>query len=81
MIVGGEKEISRVRDEPLLRDRFRQGILFLDNYDKILFGTDWPLAAMKPYIDFCKTLVPEGFHEKYFRENAAKVYGIAATAC
>jgi predicted TIM-barrel fold metal-dependent hydrolase len=76
LVVGEEKEISRVRDEPLLRDRFRQGILFLNDYDKLLFGTDWPLAAMKPYIGFCKTLVPEPFHDKFFYENAVRVYRI-----
>ncbi len=76
LVVGEEKEISRVRDEPLLRDRFRQGILFLNDYDKVLFGTDWPLAAIRPYIEFCRTLVPERFYEKYFYGNAVKIYNI-----
>ncbi len=76
LAVGGEEEIARVRDEPLLRDRFRQAILFLNNYDKLLFGTDWPLTKMRPYIEFCETLVDARYHGKFFYDNAVKIYGL-----
>jgi hypothetical protein len=73
LAVGGE-EVNRIKNEPLLKDRFRQGLLFLNQYQKILYGTDWPLVEMATYIDFCKALVPEENWQKVFYENAAGLF-------
>lgn len=75
MLVGDADFVRRMTTEPLIVDRCRQALAFLDDYDKVLFGTDWPLAPMGAYIDFCKKLIPTPAHEKVFYENALKVYG------
>jgi len=74
MLVGGAETIERMAANPLLTDRYRQALVYLDNYDKVLFGTDWPLVPMNAYIAFCKQLIPPEFYEKVFYSNAAKVY-------
>jgi len=74
MLVGSDGYITRQTANPLLLDRYRQALTFLDNYSKILYGTDWPLAPMGAYIDFCKALIPEEAYEKVFYENAERVY-------
>ena len=74
ILVGSTEYITRQAANPLLLDRYRQALVFLDNYDKILYGTDWPLAPMGAYIDFCKKMIPEEFHEKVFYENAMRVF-------
>ena len=74
ILIGNAVYISRQSANPLLTDRYKQALVFLDNYDKVLFGTDWPLVPMGAYIDFCKKLIPTDYHEKVFYDNAVKVF-------
>lgn len=74
ILVGSDEYINRQAANPLLLDRYRQALVFLDNYDKVLYGTDWPLTPMGAYLDFCKKLVPAEVYEKVFYENAIRVY-------
>ena len=74
MLIGDDEYIQRQAANPLLLDRYRQALVYLDNYDKILFGTDWPLVPMGTYINFCKQLIPSDAHEKVFSQNAIKVF-------
>jgi len=74
LLVGGAAFIDKMSANPLLTDRYRQALTYLDNYDKVLFGTDWPLAPMEAYICFCKKLVPPEAYDKVFYENAVSVF-------
>jgi len=74
--VGNAAECRRMIDEPLITNFFKQGFVFLNNYKKVIFGTDWPLTPVAPYIDFCKSILPEWALEDVFYGNAARVYGI-----
>lgn len=47
---------------------------YLDCYDCLLYGTDWPLANITNYIDFVTYLIPDKHHEKVFFANANRVY-------
>ena len=47
---------------------------YLDAYDRLMFGTDWPLANIQNYIDFVSKLVPEKHYEKVFAGNARRIY-------
>ncbi|MDR1730603.1 MAG: amidohydrolase family protein [Synergistaceae bacterium] len=49
-------------------------IAYVDDYDKFMYGTDWPLANMRNYIDFITMLIPERHLENVFYNNAARVY-------
>lgn len=49
---------------------------YLDCYDRVLFGTDWPLANLGDYIAFTKALVPEESWEKVFFSAANRIYGL-----
>jgi hypothetical protein len=74
LLVGSAATIERMAAQPLLVDRYRQALIFLDSYDKVLFGTDWPLAPLASYIGFVKRLVPPEHHGRVFYQNAADVY-------
>jgi predicted TIM-barrel fold metal-dependent hydrolase len=76
LAVGGAAECERMAGEPLIRDFFRQGLLFLNNYKKVIFGTDWPLAPIGPYVEMCRAIIPEYAREDVFYRNAAGVYGL-----
>lgn len=44
---------------------------------KLIYGTDWPLTRMKPYIEFTKSLEFSGKDLKYgLYKNAANVFKI-----
>lgn len=73
---------GRVNIQELVRNK--QGYLnilkawlgYLD-YDRLMFGTDWPLANLEEYIDFVNYLVPEKYREAVFYENAVRIYGFS----
>ncbi|GLB57892.1 amidohydrolase family protein [Cytobacillus sp. NCCP-133] len=73
LIVGPEKELKK-HSEGRFLDHLRHALVFADSYDKLLFGTDWPLAPVGTYIDFIKELIPEEHHEDIFYNTALKVY-------
>lgn len=47
---------------------------FLQGADKLIYGTDWPLARMKDYADFMQKIIPSKFHEKIFYSNAKRLF-------
>jgi predicted TIM-barrel fold metal-dependent hydrolase len=49
---------------------------YLDHYERLLYGTDWPLANIANYIDFVRHIIPEKHHEKVFFDNANRIYGL-----
>ncbi len=49
---------------------------YMDNYDRLLYGTDWPLANISNYIEFVAHLIPEMHHDKVFFDNANRIYGL-----
>lgn len=52
----------------------RGWMAYVENWDKFLFGTDFPAVNLGNYIDFIARLVPERYHERVFFENANRVY-------
>lgn len=57
--------------------RFIQDWLeYLDNYDRLLYGTDWPLANISNYIEFVAHIIPARHHDKVFFENANRIYNL-----
>ena len=74
LLVGGPSFIYNQANNPLMLDRYRQALVFMNNYEKVIYGTDWPLASMGAYLYMCKKLIPPEFHNKVFYENAERVY-------
>jgi len=73
LIVGTEKDLQE-RSKGRFLDHLRHALEFADSYDKLLFGTDWPLIPIRPYIKFIKDLIPEKYHNQVFYETALKVF-------
>ncbi|GIP31103.1 amidohydrolase family protein [Paenibacillus sp. J2TS4] len=74
LVVGDSAQFDRFMKEPLFMDHFRRALIYADHYDKMLFGTDWPLAPIDVYIDFVERLIPEAYHEQVFYSNALQVF-------
>ncbi|MFB7304205.1 amidohydrolase family protein [Heyndrickxia sporothermodurans] len=73
LIVGTEIELMSYSEGRFL-DHLRHALVYCDHYDRLLFGTDWPLAPIKPYIKFIQQLIPKKYHEDVFYNNAVKVF-------
>ncbi len=73
LIVGTEREINRHR-----QTRFLQHLLhaldYCDHYEKLMFGTDWPLISVGSYIQFIKGIIPKDFHQAVFHDTALRVF-------
>ena len=76
LIVGDKKEIRRFKKMRLFKEHVRRGIVYLDNYDKLLYGSDWPLVDMSAYIKFIKSLIPRRYWENVFYKNAKKLFNL-----
>ncbi|WP_199624377.1 amidohydrolase family protein [Paenibacillus alkalitolerans] len=74
LVVGNRRKFERFMSEPLFMDHFRRALVYADHYEKMLFGTDWPLAPVDVYIDFVRRLIPEKHHEDVFYRNAFQVF-------
>ncbi|KFZ26530.1 MAG: Amidohydrolase [Candidatus Izimaplasma bacterium HR2] len=75
LIMGNKKEVERFSIDAFT-SRIREGLVYLDNYDKVLFGTDWPLVDFNGYVDFIKELIPSQHHEKVLYFNAKSLFRI-----
>ncbi|WP_040948800.1 amidohydrolase family protein [Gorillibacterium massiliense] len=74
LVVGDQHKFDRFQNEPLFMDHFRRALVYADNYEKMLFGTDWPLAPIDVYIEFVRRLIPEKHHDDVFYRNALRVF-------
>lgn len=45
-------------------------------WDRIMFGTDWPIVNYAEYIGLMERILPEKHHEAVFFENANRIYGL-----
>ncbi|NLO38348.1 MAG: amidohydrolase [Ruminiclostridium sp.] len=74
LIVGDEQKIWKNRTNRLMLDHFKQALDYAERYDKFLFGSDWPLAPVMPYIEFVRDLIPEEYHANVFYQNALRAF-------
>ena len=52
----------------------------LDCYDKVLYGSDWPLVNLERYLQLIKSFVPEEYWDNVFYQNALRAFPRMAQA-
>ena len=52
---------------------------YIGDPKKLMFGTDWPLTDIGPYLEAFKRAIPPEHWQAVFHDNAARVYGFAET--
>lgn len=74
---GGHHDIDAfAKENPGYMDYMRTWISYPAAFDRIMYGTDWPLVNMGEYIDFVSRLVPEKYWDDVFYNNANRIYGL-----
>jgi len=71
---GDAAHLAAVEARQLVMNHYIQGLTYLNAYEKVLFGTDWPLVPLGAYIEFCKKLVPPAVYEDVFYHNAVRLF-------
>ncbi|MCL2377833.1 MAG: amidohydrolase family protein [Defluviitaleaceae bacterium] len=73
---GDANLLTAVEGRPHVMHLYTQGLSYLNAFEKVLFGTDWPLVPLGPYIEFCKKIVPAATYEDVFYNNAVRLFKI-----
>ncbi|MFZ7102842.1 MAG: amidohydrolase family protein [Peptococcaceae bacterium] len=71
---GNNTQVRGMKDVRPYVELIQQGLVYANRYDKVLFGTDWPLVPIAPYVNFIKEIIPEKYHEDVFYRNALAVF-------
>lgn len=74
LLAGNEGQVLDLAEKKLYIQLIQQGLAFAQRYDKVLFGSDWPLVPIRPYVQFIKELIPAKYQEDVFFNNALAVY-------
>jgi len=53
-----------------------EGLTMVNMYDRVLYGTDYPILPNAPYRTFVEAVIPKEHHEKVFRTNAEELFGL-----
>ena len=62
----------------LYADMLKTWLKYFGDFDRVMYGSDWPIVNMSKYIQFVKGIIPEKHWEKAFYLNAANIYNIKA---
>lgn len=61
-------------EERAYLDYIRMWTKYLGRYDKILYGSDWPLVNQADYQELMATVIPPQHHQAFFCDNARAVF-------
>ncbi len=76
LVLGGFTD----RFESFMRKQLQEMLEYGVEPEKVLFGTDWPIASMESYIEFIEELkIPERERRKIMWENAAKLFKLSSS--
>jgi len=65
------------RFESYMRKQVQEMLLYGVEPDRVLFGSDWPLASIESHLDFLRDLaVPAHDLQKILSENAIRLFGL-----
>ena len=68
---GDDRERGDGFDRP---EHIRNWLVYLDNWDKVMYGSDWPLVNIPAYLALMRRVVPETMHEAVFGANARRIF-------
>ena len=55
-------------------EQLRTWLVYMDNWEKVMYGSDWPLVNIPAYIEVIRRLIPEENCPAVFFDNACRVF-------
>lgn len=80
ILIGDLSRFSEQEIEEQMVKQIRFAFQYLENPKKLMFGTDWPLTRIKPYLEAFKKAIPEEHWKAVFYENAMRVFKVPGLA-
>ena len=74
-VIGDLKHTAPEQIETYLVTPVRWIFNYIGDPTKLMFGTDWPLTDIGPYLEAFKRAIPREHWKAVFHDNAARVYG------
>jgi predicted TIM-barrel fold metal-dependent hydrolase len=66
---------GKIDPEAIKTTLFRiQSALEYCNFERIIYGSDWPLAPMRGYLEAMRSIIPKEYREKIFYQNAIDAF-------
>jgi len=76
-LLDGRVDLERYsRDQSGYVSLLRTWLVAIGCWDKVMYGTDWPIVNLGEYIRYIQGIVPEEHWEKVFFHNANRIYGL-----
>jgi uncharacterized protein len=75
-LVGDLRKVPPDQIETYLVRPIRWIYGYVDDPTKLMFGTDWPLVEIGPYLEAFKRAIPREHWRAILHDNAARVFGI-----
>lgn len=74
ILVGNPNITEFLKENKTYFDYLKMWLSYVNNYERFLFGTDWPIINIPVYIQFISELIPKKYHDMVFYENAKRIY-------
>lgn len=82
LFAGDEKSAEELLNRPTLPDAipgfiirdFKNALEFMSRYDRVVYGSDWPIGPMAAYRRVFEALIPQEHHEQVFHKNAEELF-------
>jgi predicted TIM-barrel fold metal-dependent hydrolase len=79
ILVGDEAYFHGLARNGLLQktaERIANGVEYVERPERLLYGSDWPLAPMAVYREFVRRIVPERDWQRVSEDNARALFGL-----
>jgi uncharacterized protein len=76
LLIGDMSKLPIEQVEEYLIRPLRWTMGYVENPKKLIFGTDWPLNEMKPYLEAFKKAIPKEYWKAVFHDNAVEVFNL-----
>jgi hypothetical protein len=74
MLIGNLEEMSKEKVDEFMVKPIAWIFGYVEDPGKLMFGTDWPLTGIKPYLDAYKRAIPKEHWNAVFHDNAVRVF-------
>jgi uncharacterized protein len=76
LVIGDLSKLSRADTKRFVIDPVSWSFGYIENAEKMMFGTDWPLVRIKDYLTAILPAIPVADRKAFFHDNAAKIFKI-----
>jgi hypothetical protein len=74
MLIGDLNQTSKEKVDTFVTRPIAWIFGYVEDPRKLMFGTDWPLTAIKPYVEAYKSAIPREHWKAVFHDNAVRVF-------